>query len=138
MPGEGDGWLSALLCSCPKWEPLSMSKFYFDSRTSVWVRRLLQTSSRKIDLSITPVNGEWDLIKEEKIRIHRTENRGIELVDALPEQIKKDLFKNVGPVLGYRLIGFQYVRVIGIYDLLASERKYNYKDGIPAKELIKL
>lgn len=109
-----------------------MGRFYYDAYWRTWTRRLLTTSNNIFDLSLTSNNKDWKTIKEERIRIHRTHDQKIEFVNVLPKDVKDMIFENVGPVLGYRLLNFKYIKVIGLPALRELNYLYQDQGGIPA------
>ncbi len=67
--------------------------YYFDAHWSQWVRRLLTMSGYVLDLSLT---GEWDEVREERIRLHRTVDRTITLVPELPADVRERMARRLG------------------------------------------
>lgn len=126
--------ITALLV--PPKDTALMERYYYDSFWRVWVRRLLTTSGRKIDISLTTDTGNWDEVKEERIRVHNTADRDKKFVSVLPSHVKASMFENLGPVLTYRLLSFKYIKVIGLEKLLYADRDYKTGGGVPAQEVL--
>lgn len=108
--------------------------FYYDRYWRIWVRRLMETDGvygkRFVDISMTGVNGEWEEVKEERIRIHCTLER-VELVENLPQDVADSMTNHLGEELTISLIWGNYVGFFGLQKLLRADNAWTYGGGFP-------
>lgn len=91
--------------------------FIYNTYWRTWNRVLLDNYfGQCIEISLTHINGDWNGVKEERIRVHRTARKpGESLVYHLPPQVKKDMTSNLGEVLTEKLTKFDYLPNINWY-----------------------
>lgn len=106
--------------------------FYYDAYWSQWDRRLLTMSGYVLDISLT---SEWETVREERIRLHRTVDRTITLVPELPPDVVARMTDRLGPELTGRLTTFNYVGHYGLRNIVAADLQHPEGGGVPAASI---
>lgn len=85
--------------------------FIYNTYWRTWNRVLLDSFfGQYIEVNLTHINGDWNGVKEERVRVHRTpRNPGENLVHTLPPHIKEIMIGNLGAVLTEKLTKFDYL-----------------------------
>lgn len=85
--------------------------FHYSSYWRSWSRVLLENfDGQFVELSLTHVNGDWEGVKSENIRVHRTPRSAQDkLQTTLPLDMRKAMIANLGSELTSKLLTFDYL-----------------------------
>lgn len=85
--------------------------FIYSQYWRTWNRVLLcNFGNQFVEINLTPINANWNRVKEERIRKHCTARTSSEKpVDHLPLHVKNEMLKNLGYDLTERLLNFDYL-----------------------------
>jgi len=87
--------------------------FKFSSYWCTWSRVLRRTKNEWVVLNLTGINGTWNSVLNEIVRVHSTAlAAGDKLQDTLPIEIKESIEKNVGKELTTKLLTYDYLSEI--------------------------
>lgn len=115
-----------------------MSRYYEDNRR--WVRRLLMldglAGKRYFDISLTGDN--LPLLREERIRIHRTTDGLKEFHDELPAPVVLEMNMLLGEELASKLRFHNYIDALGLENILKANKANTETHGLPAGKVVEL
>ena len=86
------------------------NKFHYSAYWMAWSRVLGEINGKFIEISLTPVNNNWDIVRQEKIRVHFTSRSAADKsANLLPVDVFNYMKQNLDVTLINRLMNFDYM-----------------------------
>lgn len=105
--------------------------------SSAWFNwsRVLQrrggTFEKGIEVSVSPINRDWEALKEVRIRVHSTSETNDRFHHHFPDSIGEDLLANVGKEITHTILNGELLREIDWPKFKLLDKEYLGGGGLP-------